>query len=258
MPHSIQTKWLTEKVHGVFYGWWLVGVSALVMVIGTVPAFQGMPAWFVVLESNFGWSRAQLSMAFSLTRVEGSIMGPISGYLIDRVGPRRMVLIGLVVMGIGFVFFSRIQNLWQFYCAFMVMTSGMGLGTWLPMMTVLNSWFIKKRSIAMAIAMEGFALGGILLVPLIAWAIEPARFGYQGWRITALVIGITVLLLAYPISKLVRAKPENYGLLPDGTTNTASSLTDNLSSDDPTENNESDYTWPVSYTHLTLPTNREV
>ena len=243
MPHSIQTKWLTEKVHGVFYGWWLVGVSALVMVIGTVPAFQGMPAWFVVLESNFGWSRAQLSMAFSLTRVEGSIMGPISGYLIDRVGPRRMVLIGLVVMGIGFVFFSRIQNLWQFYCAFMVMTSGMGLGTWLPMMTVLNSWFIKKRSIAMAIAMEGFALGGILLVPLIAWAIEPARFGYQGWRITALVIGITVLLLAYPISKLVRAKPENYGLLPDGTKNTTSSLTDNLSSDGPTENNESDYTW---------------
>ena len=93
MPHSIQTKWLTEKLHGVFYGWWLVGGSALVMVIGTVPAFQGMPAWFVVLESNFGWSRAQLSMAFSLTRVEGSIMGPISGYLIDRVGPRRMVLI---------------------------------------------------------------------------------------------------------------------------------------------------------------------
>ena len=89
-------------------------------------------------------------------------MGPISGYLIDRVGPRRMVLIGLVVMGIGFVFFSRIENLWQFYCAFMVMTSGMGLGTWLPMMTVLNSWFIKKRSIAMALAMEGFALGGIL------------------------------------------------------------------------------------------------
>ena len=71
------------KVRGMFYGWWLAGIAALIMVIGTVPIFQGMPVWFVVLEKNFGWSSAQISLAFSLTRVEGSIMGPISGYLID-------------------------------------------------------------------------------------------------------------------------------------------------------------------------------
>ncbi len=54
---------------GIFYGWWLTGVAALVLVIGTVPIFQGMPAWFVVLEREFSWSRTQLSLAFSLTRV---------------------------------------------------------------------------------------------------------------------------------------------------------------------------------------------
>ena len=241
MPHPIETKSLTKKSHGVFYGWWLVGVSALVMVIGTVPVFQGMPAWFVVLESNFGWSRAQLSLAFSLTRVEGSIMGPISGYLIDKVGPKRMVLIGLLVMGAGFIFFSRINNLWQFYCSFMVMTSGMGLGTWLPMMTVLNSWFIKKRSTAMALAMEGFAIGGVVLVPLLAWAIEPARFGYNGWRITALIIGIVVILFAYPISKLVRSNPESYGLLPDGAIPLQPSISTNLTHNE--DINDRDYTW---------------
>ncbi|MFB3098039.1 MAG: MFS transporter, partial [Dehalococcoidia bacterium] len=69
---------------GLFYGWWLAGIAALVMIIGTVPLFQGMTVWFVVLEHQFGWSRTQLSGAFSLTRVEGSIMGPIGGYLIDR------------------------------------------------------------------------------------------------------------------------------------------------------------------------------
>ena len=204
------------KMRGAFYGWWLAGIAALIMVIGTVPIFQGMPAWFVVLESNFGWSRAQLSLAFSLTRVEGSIMGPISGYLIDKLGPRRMVLIGLLVLGGGFLAFSRVNNLWQFYLAFIIMSSGAGLGTWLPMMTVLNSWFIKRRTMAMALAMEGFAVGGVVVVPVLAWAIDPARFGDDGWRNAAVVIGLGVLLLAFPISRLIRNKPEDYGLSPDG------------------------------------------
>ena len=100
---------------GLFYGWVLVGVSALVMILGTVPLFQGMTAWFVVLEQQFGWSRTQLSIAFSLTRVEGSIMGPISGYLTDHLGPRRMVMTGMLVAGGGFLLMSRMQHLWQFY-----------------------------------------------------------------------------------------------------------------------------------------------
>ena len=114
------------------------------MVIGTVPLFQGMTAWFVVLESHFGWSRTQLSIAFSLSRVEGSIMGPISGYLIDKLGSRRMVLIGLVIAGGGFVIMSQMQNIWHFYLAFIVMSMGVGLGTWMPMMTVLNNWFAPQ------------------------------------------------------------------------------------------------------------------
>ena len=146
------------KVRGAFYGWWLTVVAALIMVIGTVPIFQGMPAWFVVLESNFGWSRSQLSLAFSLTRIEGSIMGPISGYLIDKLGPRRMVLIGLLVLGFGFLAFSRVNNLWQFYLAFIVMSSGAGLGTWLPMMTVLNNWFQRRRSMHGRSNLRGLAV----------------------------------------------------------------------------------------------------
>ena len=204
------------KARGVFYGWWLAGVAALVMVVGTVPIFQGMPAWFVVLRSTFGWNSAQLSLAFSLTRVEGSIMGPLSGYLIDRLGPRRMVLVGMLILGAGFLGFSRIHHLWQFYLVFIIMSSGAGLGTWLPMMTVLNNWFLRRRSTAMALAMEGFAVGGVVVVPVLAWAIEPARFGDDGWRNAAVVIGLTVMILAVPISRAVKNRPEDYGALPDG------------------------------------------
>ena len=201
---------------GLFYGWTLVGVAAFVMVIGTVPLFQGMTAWFVVLESHFNWTRTQLSIAFSLSRVEGSIMGPISGYLIDKLGSRRMVLIGLIVAGGGFVIMSQMQNIWHFYIAFVVMSMGVGLGTWMPMMTVLNNWFVRNRSTAMALAMEGFLVGGMALVPLLAFVIDPDVPGRPGWRVTALAIGIFLVAVAFPLSRLIRNAPEPYGQFPDG------------------------------------------
>ena len=201
---------------GIFYGWTLVGVAAFVMVIGTVPLFQGMTAWFVVLEREFAWSRTQLSIAFSLSRVEGSIMGPISGYLIDKLGSRRMVLIGLVIAGGGFVIMSRMTNIWHFYAAFVVMSMGVGLGTWMPMMTALNNWFTRNRSTAMALAMEGFLVGGMVLVPLLAFVIDPDVAGRPGWRNTALAIGLFLIAVAFPLSRLIRNAPEPYGQFPDG------------------------------------------
>ena len=199
-----------------FYGWWLCVLAAVVMVIGTVPLFQGMTAWFVVLEQTFGWSRSQLSLAFSLTRVEGSITGPGSGFLIDKLGARRMVLIGMVILGIGFILLGRVHNLWQFYLAFVVMSLGAGLGTWMPMMTVLNSWFLRRRSTAMAVAMEGFSLGSVVLVPALAWAIDPDGLGRPGWRMTATGLGVIIMVLALPLSRFVRNRPEDYGETPDG------------------------------------------
>ena len=70
---------------GIFYGWWLVAISGFVMVIGSVPLFHAMSLWAVALEHQFGWSRTQLGLALTLTRVEGGIMGPVEGYLTDKV-----------------------------------------------------------------------------------------------------------------------------------------------------------------------------
>ena len=73
--------------------------------LSSAPLIHAMTVWSVALEAHFGWSRTQLSMAFAFTRIEGGIMGPIEGYLTDRVGAKRMVLIGLIVLGIGFLIF---------------------------------------------------------------------------------------------------------------------------------------------------------
>jgi len=174
-----------------------------------------MTVWSVALEAHFGWSRTQLSMAFAFTRIEGGIMGPIEGYLTDRVGPKRMVFIGLVVLGIGFLFFWQVKHLWMFYLAFVIMSLGHSLCGWVPVTTLLNNWFIRNRAKAMGWSNTFSRLGALILVPAIAWAINPAK-DRLGWDVTALALGIFSFLVAVPMYKVIRNRPEEYNLLPDG------------------------------------------
>ena len=194
----------------VFYGWWLVGISALMLTLMSVSVFQGIGVFLVALERQFGWSRTTLSGAFALARVQGAVIGPIEGFLIDRVGIKRMILIGYTTMGLGFLILSRVESVWQFYLGFIVVTLGSGLGGWLAIITMVNNWFSRRRSFAMASAMSGIHLGGFL-VPVLALGIE-----YHGFGMTALGIGVFLLLLVIPVTRAIRGRPEDYGLRPDG------------------------------------------
>ena len=185
------------------------------MIITAVPIFQAMTVWTVALESQFGWSRTQLGFALSLTRAEGSISGPIAGYLTDRFGARILVFVGLLILSAGFFLFSQVQNLWMFYLAFFVMSVGQGQAGWLPVMTLLNQWFIRRRSTAMAIALTGMGLGALILVPTIAWAVDPDQ-GPDRWRWTAGAVGVVLLVSALVIPRLIRNRPQDYNQLPDG------------------------------------------
>ncbi len=200
-------------MRGMFYGWKLVGLALLVIGLASGPIWSGVGVWIKALELHFGWSRAQLTGAFSLAQLEGSIVGPFLGYLIDRVGPRRMVFAGLVITGLGFILFSRTNNLLIFYLSYGLIMLGSACGSWLPFMTAINRWFIRKRGLAMAVAAEGSPLGGLLLLPVLAWAVTPDHFG---WSTTALWIGIVFLALAFPLSWFIRERPEDYGERADG------------------------------------------
>ncbi len=197
----------------MFYGWILVGTALLANGMSSGPVWSGVGVWIKALELHFGWSRAQLTGAFSMAQLEGSIIGPLMGYLIDRLGPRRMVLIGLIITGLGFLLFSRTNSIVIFYLSYGMIMLGTAAGTWLPFMSVVNRWFVRRRGMAMAIAAEGSPLGGLVLVPILAWAITP---GSHGWSVTSLWIGVVFLCVAWPISQLVRVSPDDYGLRPDG------------------------------------------
>ncbi len=199
----------------IFYGWWLVIITGLVMVIATVPLFHAMTVWAVALERQFGWSRAQLGLALTLTRVESGLIGPLEGYLVDKVGTRRMVFIGLIILGGAWIFFSRVENLWMFYVAYVLMAVGQGLGSWIPLMTMLNKWFVRRRSAAIGWSNVVSRFGALLLVPLTAWCVADAP-GRIGWQMTALILGIGILVLTGPLVSLIRNDPRDYGELPDG------------------------------------------
>ena len=215
IPTINQVLGAPRRVRGVFYGWWLVALSGFTMTIATVPLYHAMAVWSVALESQFGWSRGQLGLALTFTRIEGGLMGPLEGYLADRLGARRMILVGLLILGVGFLIFAGTRNLWMFYLAFIVMALGQGLGSWLPLMTTINNWFARRRATAMGWANVGSRIGALLLVPAIAWAIDPDQ-QRLGWQLTALIFGVFTLVIAFPLTRLIRNRPQDYGQRPDG------------------------------------------
>ena len=215
---------VVRMARGVFYGWWLVGVAVVLLTIMAVSVFQGLGTFLVALQSEFGWSRTALSGAFSLSRAQGAVLGPAEGWLIDKFGIRRMVLFGYCLMAFGFLLFSQVGNsaFWdlglfriesgvlQFYIAFITISLGSGTGGWLALMSLINNWFVRQRSLAIATSMSGIHLGG-LLVPVLAFGIE-----MYGFRWTTFGIAIILWTLILPVYAALRDKPEDMGLLPDG------------------------------------------
>ena len=213
----------------IFYGWWIVGVAAFLLTLMSLTVFQGLGTILVALERQFGWSRTALSGAFSLARVEGAILGPVEGFLVDRIGTRKMVLIGYILMGLGFIWLGHVETLWAFYASFLTITLGSGLGGWLAIIAMVNNWFTRQRTFAMASAMSGIHFGG-LLVPLLALGIETFEF-----RGAATIIGVFLLIVVGPAAKVIRNRPEDMNLQPDGDT-------ERLSESVLTEDEEPDFT----------------
>ena len=150
-----------------------------------------------------------------------------------------MVLIGLLILGTGFLLFSQTRNLWMFYVAYIVMALGQGLGGWVPLMTLLNHWFARRLATAVGWANVGSRLGALLLVPAIAWAIDP-NHDRLGWQATALFLGVFTLVVALPISRLIRNRPQDYNLMPDGEPLVSPTVTAVLQGADPPQRGEAE------------------
>ena len=171
---------------------------------------QSYGAYMVLLQEEFGWSKTLVAGAFALTRIESGILGPLQGWLVDRYGPRAILTIGTVLFGIGFMMFSRVDTLLEFYLVFVLIALGSSLGGFATVMVALVNWFNRHRAKAVALSQVGYSFGGFC-VPLLILCLEAF-----GWRTTALYSGILVLLVGIPMVQVVRHRPRDYGEVADG------------------------------------------
>ena len=194
----------------IFYGWWIVLAGSISQAYTSGTFWQGFGAFFDPIIDQFGWSRALTAGAMSLQRTESGAISPFVGWFVDKFGPRNVMLFGTGLTALGFILLSRIQELWQFYAAFLVLTIGLSFGTFLIVTTAVANWFVESRSKALSFTMAGSGLGGVL-VPVIIWLIATTD-----WRTGLVVVAIGYLVIGIPVSFVMKSRPEDYGLLPDG------------------------------------------
>ena len=194
----------------VFYGWWIVLACAGVQWLAALTWMHSYGGYALKLQADFGWSMSVLSLAFALTRLESGLLGPLQGWLVDRYGPRLILLIGTVIFSVGFFLFSLVESITTYFVAFILIALGSSLGGFATLMVSIVSWFDAHRAKAVAMSQIGFSAGG-LCVPFVMMGLEAF-----GWRSMAMYSGILILVLGIPLVSLVRHRPEDYGEVPDG------------------------------------------
>ena len=201
-----------QQFTGLFYGWRMVAVASAVRVLGAGLHSYGFTVFFLPLSQELNLSRTATSFAFSLSRAEGAIEGPIVGHLLDRYGPRPIMLVAVLLMGAGYLLLSQVNS----YIGFLIVYTGLislthSGGFMHAPMVLTNTWFIRLRARAMTINSAAYGLGGVLLAPMLSMIVHN-----WGWRAGAAVAGMTFLLIGIPLCLTIRPSPESMGLTPDG------------------------------------------
>jgi MFS family permease len=193
-----------------FYGYNIVASGFIIQAV-VIGAMFTYGVFFKELQAEFGWTRAMVSGAPSLAILVMGAAGILAGRLNDRIGPKILIVVSGISMGLGYLLMSRMQAPWQLYLLYGVLV-GIGFSTHdVITLSTVARWFSKRRGMMSGIVKVGTG-SGQLLVPLIATALIAA----YGWRNAYLIIGAAVLLILVSVAQVLRRDPQALGLLPDG------------------------------------------
>lgn len=194
-----------------FYGWIIVGVTFVTMAIG-VNARTSFSLLFPPILNEFGWDRGVTAGAFSFGFLISAIMSPLIGKLMDRGGPRAVMELGVALMAAGMLLAPLTTQPWHLYLTIGVLVGAgsvclgySGQSLYLP------NWFSRKRGLAIGLAFAGVGVGSVTLLPWVQAIIEQS-----GWRTACTTLGLLLLIALVPINLLLRKRPQDLGLLPDG------------------------------------------
>jgi MFS family permease len=194
----------------LFYGWIIV-LAGTLMILVNLGIRQAFAVFLKPVSSEFGWNRATISAALSLNMAVYAVSSIVMGRLVDRFGPRVMVVVGGLLTGLGLVLASRTGNIWHLFLTYSLLV-GTGLGVVFPTTnSTVVRWFQEKRGLALGIVNTGSGLGNLIVVPLASYLIL-----LSGWRGAFFYLGLLLGFLLLVAAFLIRRNPAGMGLLPYG------------------------------------------
>ena len=196
-----------------FYGWWIVVAAFLNLFFSVGIVYYGFPVFYPSMVDSLGFTRAQLTQGFLLGFVfAGLLFGVFAGALIDRLGSRQVIRVGIWCVGVPLILMGSMTRLWQYYLLCIAEVLGYVLTGPIPNQVMISNWFRVKRGRAMGTAYLGLGVGGAISPLLINSLIQ--NFG---WRHSFEIIGALILIVLFPISQWVTySSPRELNLLPDG------------------------------------------
>ncbi len=193
-----------------FYGYVIVVAAFMVMVM-TAGTLYSFGIFVKPLIEEFGWSRAVTAGAYSTALFVLGFLFTVTGRLTDRFGPRRVITVCGVILGLGYLLMSRVEAVWQLYLFYgLVIASGQS-GSLIPMMSTVARWFMKRRGLMGGIVVAGVGVGQMVTPPIATQLITA-----YGWRTCYVVIGITALVVLVVLGQFLKRDPSQVGQLPDG------------------------------------------
>ena len=198
----------------MYFGWKTVFAGAIIACWGYGSWYYGMGALLLPLTQEFGWTRTQLTLAFSMRSIEGGLEGPIGGWLIDKYGERKITIISTIIACVGLVAVLYVKTIWQFVIVWgFIVSLGFNLGLYDTVNSAVAKWFHRDRSRAIGIVTIGGGLGAPVIVPIMAFIIQD-----YGWRSALIFVIVSTAALCIPLAWFFMKDhpPEYYGMLPDG------------------------------------------
>jgi sugar phosphate permease len=196
-----------------FYGWIVVGVTALTLLVSA--GVRSAPGVMIhPLEMDMGWSRTAISFAVSLGLLLYGLAGPFAGRLMDRFGPRSIMLAGLALIAGSTAIGAAMTEIWQMNL-FWGALSGLGTGVAASVLgaTVANRWFVARRGLVLGLFGASVSAGQLIFVPLLMWLVVTI-----GWRSSSYGLAAIALALLLPVLLLMRNDPADLNLRPYGAT----------------------------------------